>query len=102
MKRHWMFKVTMMTILIIAFAVVAVAAVALLWNALVPEIFGGTQITWVQALGLLVLARLLVGKVANMNPEELEKWKAEVSRCCRGGPSDVDTRQADRQDPLEA
>ena len=121
MKRYWMFKVTMMTILIIGFAVVAVVVVALLWNALVPEIFGGTQITWVRALGLLVLARLLVGsgrhggfggrrrwrdhwtrKVANMNPEELEKWKAEVSRCCRGGPSDVDTRQADRQDPLEA
>ena len=67
MKRHWMFKVTMMTILIIAFAVVAVAAVALLWNALVPEIFGGTQITWVQALGLLVLARLLVAVGATVD-----------------------------------
>ena len=64
MKRHWMFKVTMMTILFIGFVVVAVAAVSLLWNALVPEIFGGTQITWVQALGLLVLARLLVGSGA--------------------------------------
>ena len=65
------------------------------------------------------LARLLVGSgrhggfggrrrwrdywkrnIANMNPEELEKWKAEVSRCCRGGSSDVDTRQADRRDSL--
>ena len=120
MKRHWIFKVTMMTILFIGFVVVAVAAVTFLWNALVSGIFGGTQITWIQALGLLVLARLLVGsgrhgrfggrrrwrdhwkrKVANMNPEELEKWKAEVSRCCLGGSSDVDTRRADRQDPLE-
>ena len=45
MKRHWIFKVTMMTILFIGFVVVAVAAVTFLWNALVSGIFGGTQIT---------------------------------------------------------
>ncbi|MDR1810046.1 MAG: hypothetical protein LBR34_06565 [Prevotella sp.] len=48
--------------------VFALAAVALfsalvlwLWNALVPEIFGAASINYWQALGLLVLSRLLFG-----------------------------------------
>ncbi len=119
--RHWMLNVIMMATLFIAFVVVAVAAVTLLWNALVPEIFGGTQITWIQALGLLILARLLVGsgryggfggrrrwrdhwerKVANMSPEELQKWKAEVGRYCWGASGGVDKRRSDERDPLVA
>jgi hypothetical protein len=35
------------------------AAVMWLWNALIPDIFGITAINYWQALGLLVLARLL-------------------------------------------
>ena len=33
----------------------------LLWNALMPAIFGLSVITWAQALGLLVLAKILFG-----------------------------------------
>jgi len=33
----------------------------LLWNALIPDIFGLTTITYWQALGLVVLARVLFG-----------------------------------------
>jgi hypothetical protein len=53
------------------FALIApagVAAVALfgfivmyLWNWLAPAVFGGRMITFWQALGLLILARILVG-----------------------------------------
>jgi hypothetical protein len=42
---------------IVALAIFS-AAVMLLWNALVPEIFGLAAISFWQALGLLVLARL--------------------------------------------
>lgn len=68
-----------------------------LWNALVPDIFGLPKLIWLQALGLLVLARMLFGgrgfsgraggrrrrehwkrKFASMTPEERERWKAEV------------------------
>ena len=120
MKRYWMWKVAKMTILGVAFVVAAGAVVMWLWNALIPEIFGGTPITWIQALGLLILARILAGgrssgfggrrrwrerwerKVANMNPEEREKWRAEVGRYCWGGADGVAERRAEERDPLEA
>ncbi len=121
MKRYWMFKAAKMTILAVGFVLVAGAAVMFLWNALVPEIFGGTQITWIQALGLLILARILAGgrghggfggrrrwrerwehKIANMSPEQREKWRAEVGRYCWGGADGVSERRTEKRDPLEA
>jgi hypothetical protein len=39
------------------------AAVMLLWNALMPQIFAFPQISYLQAAGLLILARLLFGGV---------------------------------------
>lgn len=32
-----------------------------LWNALIPDLFHGPEVTYLQALGLMVLAKLLVG-----------------------------------------
>lgn len=37
------------------------AITMLLWNALIPAIFGGIEITYWQAVGLLILGRLLLG-----------------------------------------
>jgi hypothetical protein len=39
------------------------AAVMLLWNALLPPLFAFPQITYLQAAGLLILARLLFGGI---------------------------------------
>ena len=44
-----------------AMAAVFSVAVMLLWNALIPTIFGLAVINFWQALGLLVLARILFG-----------------------------------------
>ena len=104
MKRNWMLKAAKFALLAVVFVSVAGAVAMWLWNALVPDIFGASEITWVQALGLLVLARLLLGgrghgglggrrrwrghwerKLANMSPEERERWKAERGRYCDGG-----------------
>jgi hypothetical protein len=70
-----------------------------LWNCLVPAIFGFKAITWIQALGLMLLGRLLFGgfkggghhgpgrhawkarmqaRWGNMSDEEKAKWQ---SRC---------------------
>ncbi len=113
MKRNWMFKAAKIALLAVVFVSVAGAVVMWLWNALIPDIFGASEITWVQALGLLVLARLLVGgrghggpggrrrwrghwerKFANMSPEERERWKAERGRCCDGGTDGSTEQQA--------
>lgn len=40
-------------------------AVMLLWNWLMPDIFGLTEITYWQAVGLLVLCKILFGGLGN-------------------------------------
>ena len=89
----------------IKFAVMALAFIALfslitmlLWNALIPDIFKGPSITYFQALGLLILTKILfvIGPARRppfmrghhdewrkrmhdrwekMSPEERERWK---------------------------
>ena len=72
-----------------------------LWNWLIPSIFGGPALHFWQALGLLALTRLLVGRLGRgpghrawrgrmreewqrMTPEEREKLRANLSRRCGG------------------
>jgi hypothetical protein len=81
----------------------------LLWNWLVPTLFHGPVIGYLEAAGLMILGRLLVGgfggkhhhghhggrwgqkggywkrrwedKMANMTPEEREKFKLGMNKC---------------------
>lgn len=80
-----------------------------LWNWLVPALFAGPVITFWQALGLLVLTRILFGfpkggghrgggwarkkrewkeemraRMEHLTPEEKEKMKDHFSRCMSG------------------
>ena len=72
-----------------------------LWNWLVPSLFGLHSITFAQALGLLILGKILFGgfhrgagrgrwrsgmreRWAQMTPEEREKFRAGMHRCGRG------------------
>ncbi len=80
--------------------------VMLLWNNLLPEILGVGTITFWQALGILVLSKILFGgfpgggghspkkhhmnhKMMNLSPEEREKMKAEFKERC-GHPTKED------------
>jgi len=86
---------------ITVFALVAGFVVKGLWNALMPEIFGLHVLTFWQALGLLLLAKLLFGgfhrhsgggrgvwrnrmreRWEKMTPEEREKFR-DGMRCGR-------------------
>ncbi len=102
MKRFWFRKVAMMIIFFILAVVVFGVIVMSLWNALLPAIFGIKAITLLQALGILVLSKILFGgfghrrwggrgyqwkqnmqnKMAAMTPEEREKFKAEWKNRC--------------------
>jgi hypothetical protein len=53
----YFFGAIAMILLAIAFGWV----VMWLWNALIPQLFGGPILNWTQAVGILVLARLLTG-----------------------------------------
>ena len=48
---------------VLVFILVFGTIVQLLWNWLMPEIFGLGAITYLQAIGLLLLSRLLFGRV---------------------------------------
>jgi protein-S-isoprenylcysteine O-methyltransferase Ste14 len=57
--RHAAWGIAFVLVFVLAFGV----AVRLLWNWLMPEIFGLRTITYLQAIGLLLLSRLLFGRV---------------------------------------
>jgi hypothetical protein len=106
MKKFW-FKKGLMFFIFFIVAVLAFGAIVMaLWNAILPAVIGVKTITFLQALGILLLSKILFGgfgrrggwnggrrgqwgnkmqeKFANMTPEEREKFKAEWRNRCRG------------------
>lgn len=103
MKRYWIFKfIVMATLAILALSTV----VMLLWNWLIPRLFAGPSISMGEALGLLVLSKILFGgfgpgrwgggnmgrkrlwerkfkeKWGKMTPEEREQFKTTMKNRC--------------------
>ena len=97
---------------IVKIAGIAVAGVGVLgfvtmslWNWLAPAVFGWHTVTFWQALGILVLSKLLFGGVRGrpghrgrwrkrmmerwerMTPEEREKFQSMVARGCGKAPA---------------
>ena len=102
MKKFWFKRVLMFVPLVIAGIFLISAVVMGLWNAILPAVIGVKSISLWQALGILVLSKILFGgfhggwrgrhgkerwmemkqKFAAMSPEEREKLKEEwKSRC---------------------
>jgi hypothetical protein len=96
MRGFRFFKVLKIVVLV-AIAITAFSFVTMqLWNWVMPAVFGLRTITWLQALGLLVLGKILFGgihrhggcrgrrewkhrmaeKWMEMTPEEREKFRA--------------------------
>ncbi len=101
MKKFWFLKGFA---LVAAFIFIGGFAVMSLWNWLIPSIFGLVSITWLQALGLLLLSKILFGgfrgvggwgggyggnrhqfwkqkmaaRMANMTDEEKEHFRAKM------------------------
>jgi len=105
MKKFWIKKGLMIlvfgSIAILVFGFVVMS----LWNAILPAVLGVKAISFIQALGILLLSKILFGsfkggfgrrrhhketwmamqqKFASMNPEEREKFKAEWRNRCGG------------------
>ena len=101
-KRFWFRKGLMFFIFFIAAVLLFTWIVMNLWNAILPAVLHVSSITFGQALGILILSKILFGgfhrgwggrrwrmhgmqeKLAAMTPEEKEKFKAEwKDRCNR-------------------
>src|ERR1700692_3834062 len=114
MKRYWGFRAVRMA----AFAALAWGllgyCIMALWNAVLPAVTGLHAITFVQALGLLVLSRILFGGLRGwgrrgghwrarmqarwqqMTPEERERFREVLgSRGC--GRSDASAPSSQTQ-----
>ena len=106
MKKFWIKKGLMILIFGIAAILVFGLVVMSLWNAILPAVLGVKAISFIQALGILLLSKILFGgfgggrhkggwrnkgrwmdmkdKFSAMTPEEREKFKAEWKDKCGG------------------
>jgi Ca2+/H+ antiporter, TMEM165/GDT1 family len=105
-RGFWILKgVKVLVIIAVVLGVVSFLVMSL-WNGLVPALFDGPVLTYWQALGLLVLARLLFGGFRphgpgrwgrgggwhgarahweQMTPEERERFRSRFRDCRFGG-----------------
>jgi hypothetical protein len=65
MKKKWIFIAPAAILGILLFIAIGGGVVQLLWNWLLPPLFGWRPITFWQALGLLALCRILFGGFAH-------------------------------------
>lgn len=84
MKKYWFIKIAL---LVTAGFILFGAVVMGLWNWLVPVLFQGPEITFLQAIGLLVLSRLLFrgfcpmkGGKHSWNPGRWNEWKDKMEK----------------------
>ena len=116
MRRKWIFIVPAALLGIVLFTFIGGEVVRLLWNWLLPPLFGWRQITFWQALGLLALCRILFGgfgrhsgprsnsafrrrmadRVAerweHMSPEERERFRQRLRERCGFDPATSESK----------
>ncbi len=120
MRRKWIFIVPAALLGMVLFTSIGGEVVHLLWNWLLPPLFGWRQITFWQALGLLALCRILFGgfgfhggsrsnsairrrmadrmaeRVAerwdHMSPEERQRFRQRIRERCGFDPSTGESR----------
>ncbi len=106
MRRRWIFIVPAAILGMLLFTFIGGEVVKLLWNWLLPPLFGFRQITFWHALGLLALCRILFGGLGlhssgsrsrirrrmeerweRMTPEERERFRQGMRGRWDCGPS---------------
>jgi hypothetical protein len=102
-------------VFVLAFVGVLGLVVMSLWNALIPSLFHGPTLQYWQAVGLLVLSRILFGgfrgrpgwhghgrwrgemwrrRWESMTPEERERLRARFKHRCGWAPGEPSEEQA--------
>jgi hypothetical protein len=100
MRRYWIWHALKFAIFAAIFIAMVSYVVMLLWNWLAPAVFGGHVIGYWEAMGLLVLSKILFGGLhrhaggpwrwrhrtmerwAEMTPEEREKFRQGIRAHC--------------------
>ena len=93
----WYYIAPIVLVAIPLFLAAVGGVVTLLWNALLPPLFGWPRITLWQGLGLLVLCRILFGGFGSgggghnrkqMTPEERERFRRRMGERWCDSPSE--------------
>ena len=104
MKNKFWIRKVVKVLLIVPLAILAFGLVVMyLWNATLPAVINVSTINFWQALGILLLSKILFGgfrggwggrqhrwkneigrKLANMTPEEKEKFRQDWKNRCSG------------------
>src|SRR5215510_8266519 len=119
MKRKWMWIAPFAVLGMLAFIAIGGELVRLLWNWLLPPLFGWREITFWQGLGVLALSRILFGgfrlhgggprsdvrratidrladrigeRFEAMTPEERERFRQRLRERCGVGPSTSESK----------
>ena len=110
MRKKWMVIAPLALLGMLVFASIGGAVVMLLWNWLLPAIFGWHEITFWQGLGLLALCRILFGGLGlrgsgrsrfrrrmaerweHMTPEERERFQQGMRGRWGFGPSTSESK----------
>lgn len=103
MRRKWIYLAPLALLAFAAFIALGGEIVLQLWNWLLPPLFGVHAITFWQALGILVLCRILFGGFGcggprgpsmrmdkrwdTMTPEERERIRDRMRSRCGVGPA---------------
>jgi hypothetical protein len=113
MSRRWkmIFIAPLAILAMLLFAIIGGEIVLHLWNWLLPPLFGWRQITFWQALGILVLCRVLFGglgshrsgrsnfrrrmgeRCEHRTPEERERFRQRMRERWGSGPSTAESKE---------
>jgi hypothetical protein len=99
MKRKLLFMIPIGIAAIAVFTFIGGTMVQLLWNWLMPMLFGLREVTFWQALGILALSRILFGGLGvgggrrsggrwarDMSADERERFRQRIRERCGMGP----------------
>jgi len=100
MKRHWILRIPKFVLFAALFVAVFSLIVMSLWDWLMPALFGWRLISYWQAMGILILSKILLGgfrgrpgrhwywrhrmmeRWEQMTPEEREKFREGIRARC--------------------
>jgi len=112
MKKKWIYIVPLAILAIPLFIAIGGELVMHLWNWLLPPLFGWRLITFWQAPGILVLCRILFGRMGgrgfhrsnfrrrmaerwdHMTPEERERFRQGMRGRCGFGTPESESKQS--------
>lgn len=111
MRTRWILLAPVVLLGFLLFIALGGAVVMLLWNWLLPPLFGWPQVTLWQALGVLALCRILFGglgghgssssrvrrrveeRCVTMTPEERERLRQRIRARWGFGPSATESKE---------